>query len=154
MIGNAEGTVAQFRGLVELAKQAKRGGRPALEDPQVRQRLVEIEGYVLSHRYSSYRQLTLAARDQEPGPAGLMNKLVSTNLGQNMANLAFDLIGDAALVSPNAGNMMAGESLGGWVGQYMWSLGIAIAGGTANVQRNVIGERGLGLPRDAAAQRS
>jgi hypothetical protein len=36
----------------------------------------------------------------------------------------------------------------------MYTLGIAVAGGTANIQRNVIAERGLGLPRDAAANRS
>ncbi len=41
-----------------------------------------------------------------------------------------------------------------WVAQYMYSLGIAVAGGTANIQRNVIGERGLGLPRDYYADRS
>ena len=41
-----------------------------------------------------------------------------------------------------------------WLSQYMYSLGIAVAGGTANIQRNVIGERGLGLPRDSWANRS
>jgi hypothetical protein len=41
-----------------------------------------------------------------------------------------------------------------WLSQYMYSLGIAVAGGTANIQRNVIGERGLGLPRDHYADRS
>ena len=41
-----------------------------------------------------------------------------------------------------------------WLNQYMYSLGIAVAGGTANIQRNVIGERGLGLPRDHYANRS
>ena len=45
---------------------------------------------------------------------------------------------------------MMPQSNAGWIGQYMYSLGIAVAGGTANIQRNVIAERGLGLPRDAA----
>ena len=68
--------------------------------------------------------------------------------------ISLDLIGDVGLLAPTPANAMAGEGLGGWIGSYMWSLGIAIAGGTANVQRNVIAERGLGLPRDAAANRS
>ncbi len=148
MIGNSEGTSAQFAGLLQLARTALRGGRPAIEDPVVRQELARIEGYVASHRYSGYSQLTLAAHDQDSGPMGMMNKLLSTNIGQKLAQLAFDLVGDTALLAPGARNVMAGQGFGGWIGQYMWSLGIAIAGGTANVQRNVIGERGLGLPRD------
>ena len=83
-----------------------------------------------------------------------MNKLMSTNLGQEMAKIALDLVGDDGLLEPTERRLGAPRENGQWIGQFMWSLGTAVAGGTANIQRNVIGERGLGLPRDAAAQRS
>ena len=156
MIGNATAAVSTFRSVVKLAKQRQLNGRPATEDPAVRQRLAEIEGYVLSHLYSSYRQLTLAARDQDAGTAGMMNKLYSTNLGQMISKLAYDLIGEEGLEAPPTAETMniRPRGSGAWVAQFMWSLGIAVAGGTANIQRNVIAERGLGLPRDRAVQRS
>ena len=86
-----------------------------------------------------------------------MTKLHSTNIGQEVAKLAFDLLGDDGMLSTGSDERQMGavpRGHEGWITQYMWSLGVAIAGGTANVQRNVIAERGLGLPRDAAAQRS
>ena len=84
-----------------------------------------------------------------------MMKLISTNIGHDVAKLSVDLIGDDGLMMPGAPSMgMMPQSNAGWIGQYMYSLGIAVAGGTANIQRNVIAERGLGLPRDAAANRS
>jgi len=156
-IGNAAMTEVLFKGLVKLAKEAKRGGRPALEDPSIRQRLASIEGYVASHKYSGYRQLTANLRGEEVGILALMNKLHSTNIGQEVAKLAFDLLESDALVDPASAARLMGvapKSSAGWVGQFMASLGVAIAGGTANVQRNVIAERGLGLPRDWAAQQS
>jgi alkylation response protein AidB-like acyl-CoA dehydrogenase len=79
-----------------------------------------------------------------------MNKLHSTNIGQEVSKIAFDLIEDQALTDPaGAARLMGAPKSGaGWVGQFMSSLGVAIAGGTGNIQRNVIAERGLGLPRD------
>ena len=66
-----------------------------------------------------------------------------------------DLIGEEGLLSAGGAELgQRSSSAQGWIGQYMYSLGIAVAGGTANIQRNVIAERGLGLPRDAAADRS
>ena len=152
MIGDAANALATFQALVSLARRATRDGKPALQDPTIRQRLVQLEGYVRSHQYSGYRQLTKAAKGQDPGRVQLMNKLTSTNIGNEVAKLALDLLGDDGLYEPGERAMGAGPSTNAqWVGQFMWSLGSAVAGGTANIQRNVIGERGLGLPRDAAA---
>jgi alkylation response protein AidB-like acyl-CoA dehydrogenase len=141
----------QFDRLVTLAKTSLRNGRPAIESPDIRQRLIEIEGYVTAHEYSTYRQLTCAARGESPGASATMNKLVTTDIGHLVAQLAIDLIDEDALRAPAPAGGLPGES---WMGQYMSSLSIAVAAGTSNIQRNIIGERALGLPRDFAAQRS
>ena len=76
-----------------------------------------------------------------------MNKLVVTNLGHQIAALAQDLIGDDSLLLPVYGrDRKVGNER--WMNQFFGSLGVAIAGGTSNIQRNIIGERGYGLPRD------
>ena len=151
-IGGSAQTRASLAGLVELAKVATINGQPAIKDPAIRQRLATIEGYVKSHHYAGYRTLTKDAKGEAAGMITMMNKIISTNIGHDVAKLAMDLLGDDGLLSPTGGGM-AGMLAGGqaWISQYMYSLGIAVAGGTANIQRNVIGERGLGLPRDAAA---
>ncbi len=155
-IGAAAMSTAMFDGLVQLAKQSQRGGRPALEDPEIRQRLVALEGYVRAHEYSGYRQLTLSARGEHPGSIRTMNKLVSTNIGSEVAKLALDLLGEDGLLDPDGGRLLGQipDMSRSWISQYMYSLGIAVAGGTGNIQRNVIAERGLGLPRDHYAQSS
>ncbi len=155
-IGNAAMAEVTFRTLVKLAKESEINGRPAIEDPQVRQRLATIEGYMQSHKFSGYRQLTHSLRGEEPGMIGFMNKLNSTNLNQEVSKLALDLLGDEGLLDPEGAGGLMGVPKGaaGWLNLYMSSLGVAIAGGTANIQRNVIGERGLGLPRDYYAQQS
>jgi alkylation response protein AidB-like acyl-CoA dehydrogenase len=156
-IGNAAMTEVLFKGLLKLAQESQRDGRPALQDAAIRQRLTTIESYVQAHKYSGYRQLTANLRGEDGGILALMNKLHSTNIGQEVAKLAFDLLESDALTDPASAARLLGiapKTGAGWVGQFMASLGVAIAGGTANVQRNVIAERGLGLPRDWAAQQS
>jgi alkylation response protein AidB-like acyl-CoA dehydrogenase len=153
-IGSSAQTTALFDGLVRLARQTTRRGRPALEDPEIRQRLAALEGHVRAHQYSGFRQLTRDARGQDPGILALMNKLVSTNIGHEVARIALDLLGDEALLAPGEREGVVPRGGAGWLAYAMGSLGSAIAGGTSNIQRNIIAERGLGLPRDPAAERS
>lgn len=147
-IGSADGLGNQFRKLVELAKEMGRIG-----DPLVRDRLAEIEGRVLSHRYSSFRLFSCAAAGDDPGPVQLMMKLLLTEIGHDMALLAQDLIAEHGMVEPEGAGGRGPRGPRGpnkWLDQIMGSLGNSIAGGASNIQRNIIGERGLGLPRDLA----
>ena len=146
LIGGSQITRRTFDGLVMLARALVVHGRPAIQDPVVRSRLAELEARLLANECQGYRLLTLSARGEEPGLAGLVMKLASTTLGHDIAKLALDVIGDRALLAPGEPNAPA---MGMFGTAYMWSLGVLIAGGTANIQRNIIAERGLGLPRDA-----
>lgn len=150
-IGNASSSRALFDKLVELARSTLLNGKPAIEDAQIRERLLVLEGYVASHVYSSYRQFSMTAHGQSSGIVGSMNKLVSTQIGHEVSRLARDLMGDALLLAPPPeGTRGAGREK--WNNQFFGSLGVAIAGGASNIQRNIIAERGLGLPRDNAGQ--
>lgn len=156
LIGDPRYLRNSFDALVELARRSSRDGRPAIEDPHVRQRLAEIEGYVASQEYSGLRQLSAALRGEEAQALLpiLMNKLYSTDTGQRITRLAFDLLGADGLVAPGPAEYeMASQARtsGGWVAQYMFAIANSIAGGASNIQRNIIGERGLGLPRDQRA---
>jgi alkylation response protein AidB-like acyl-CoA dehydrogenase len=86
----------------------------------------------------------------------MVNKLYNSDLGEDLVRMGYDLIGDAGLEAPED-SAWTGISGGGpgadWVDRYLFQLAGAIAAGSSNIQRNVIGERGLGLPRDLRAPR-
>jgi len=154
-IGSTRGTQATLDALIKLAQHSEIDGKPAIQDREVRQRIAQLEGHVLAHKYSGYRQLSKDAKGEDAGILNLMVKLISTNISDSVSKISLDLIGDLGMLSCGKDGY-ASQSKGGpdWINRYMYSLGIAVAGGTANIQRNVIAERGLGLPRDAAADRS
>jgi alkylation response protein AidB-like acyl-CoA dehydrogenase len=142
-IGSADGLGNQFKKLVELAQEVGRS-----KDLIIRDKLAEIEGFVMAHRYSSFRLFSCAAAGEEPGPIALMMKLALTECGHEIALLAQELIGENGMIEPaSAGTRGRGPEK--WLDQIMGSLGNSIAGGASNIQRNIIAERGLGLPRDA-----
>jgi len=153
LIGDSTGARMAYDAVVELAKQVERNGRPALQDHGVRQRLAEAAGYVAAQEWSVARMLTAIHENEDAKALSelLMAKLFSTDTQQRLAKLALDLIPEDGLREPGGEDVVMGIkpfTRGRWVSHYMFSLAGAIAGGTSNVQRNIIGERVLGLPRD------
>jgi alkylation response protein AidB-like acyl-CoA dehydrogenase len=149
-IGNTGRALEQLESLLRLARKTTLDGRPALENAALRERLAALQGLALAHKYSGFYQLSCEVAGKDPGVIALMNKLLFTNFGHEVAQLAVELLGSEGLLAPDArSGARTGQAK--WLNQFLGSLGIAIAGGTSNIQRNIIAERGLGLPRDAAA---
>ncbi|MDP6977164.1 MAG: acyl-CoA dehydrogenase family protein [Myxococcota bacterium] len=155
MIGGATQTLTYWDRLMRLAERTQKDGRRALDDPRVRDRLAVIEGYVRAQEFSAYRQLSKAAKGEKAGIVQSMNKINGTNTGHLIVKLALDLLGDEGLLEPEAFDPVTSPDVNtAWVARYMQTLGAAIAGGTSNIQRSVIAERGLGLPRDRERDQS
>jgi alkylation response protein AidB-like acyl-CoA dehydrogenase len=144
-ISSGAGGRVEFEKLLQLARETLIGGRPAIEEPTVRQRLAEIDGHLVAFEASAWRQLTCAVRGEDPGPVAMMMKLVTTENSHLIARLTLDLLGPDVFCEPPSGQRGLTDT---GMGQYYGSLGYSVAAGASNIQRNVIGERALGLPRD------
>ena len=145
LIGNASFARRTFDGVVMMAQAVEIRGRRAIDDPMFRSRLVDLEARLLAAEYNGHRLLTASARGEDPGLAGMVPKLHSTTLAYDLSKLAMDLTSDRGCLYPGEPNAPA---MGMFGTAYMWYYGLALGGGAPNIQRNVIAERGLGMPRD------
>jgi alkylation response protein AidB-like acyl-CoA dehydrogenase len=118
----------------------------ATRDPGWRQRLAQsfIETEIL--RLLAYRQVTEMMRRGQPGPEGSYLKLVWSETDLRMKELAIDMEGPYAALARTSPHAVDG---GRWEYEYLWSRAATIYAGTSEVQRNVIAQRVLGLPRGA-----
>jgi len=156
LIGNPNMMRHVFNDLLDLARRTIRNGHPAIEDSSVRQRLAEIEGWVRTAETSNMRQFTASIRGEmlKVMRPMMMNKLFTTDTLQMIQRCAYDLLGADGMLAPAEEDIEGWKrktSSSGWVEAYIFSLGPAIAGGASNIQLNIIGERGYGLPRDIRA---
>lgn len=142
--GNATTQYAQFEQefwrLVELARD-----RGKLDDPIWRERLAWAYSNVEVMRYGGLRLLNALANGKDPGAgaSASANKIRWTEYERRLAELALELVGADAL------EVGDGYKLSGWQQTFLHTRTHVIWGGTAEIQRNIISERELGLPKEA-----
>jgi len=140
---DAGAAVGNAASLMELAKQSQRLGKTAADDPVIRDAIMKLmirqEGF-----RQNQRRIGVQALNDHPMRIPLQFKLVATEMSQDIAQLAYEIEGAASSLYVNDAQAPAG---GQWQLAYMNSFGVTIAAGANEVQRNILGERVLGLPK-------
>jgi alkylation response protein AidB-like acyl-CoA dehydrogenase len=116
----------------------------SFDDPLVADQLVDAYVKLRVLRLHNWRTMTRLARGIEPGPESSVVKLAWTDMTQQLSDAALSVVGDA---SPLWAGADGDPGRGRWQRQWLWSKASSIAGGTSEIQRTIIGDRILGLPR-------
>ena len=129
--------------LIEYAKQTVRDGEPLFKMPLVRNRLTDLFIEAQAVRLLAYRVLSLQNSGRDVSYEVSMSRLGGSLLQQHVAGAAMDILGPLGLLDP--GSKWA--PLSDFRREYLYSLGATVGAGTAEIQRNIIATRGLGLPK-------
>ena len=144
----APANTAQTRinALIELMKNETADGARLIDNSVYRDRLMKIQGKVMAMRCNELRVLSARLNaGQDPGLSRMITKLEGTELRHDLEGLAIDVMGEIGLAYEDNPHLRGG---GSWQRDYMYFLGLIIGGGTSQIQKNIISERGLGMPRE------
>ncbi len=130
--------------LIELSRTLHRNGRPAAQDPLIRQKLAQCYAEIAIMRLNQMRAFSRISATGVPGPEGSIQKIFWSELNQRFQQVAQELLGPyGQLGAPDDHAIDKGI----WSYGYLRSRGNTIEAGTSEIQRNIIGHFVLGLPR-------
>ncbi len=161
--GNTLGRITRFRAafnqLVEVAKRLKRNGHKAIDDPLVRQKLGRIYAELEVARYGALRILTKLEKGAHPGPESSLDKLNVTEFDKRYQELVQEILGPYGQLTEGLPGELPLEVTatngvsGTFAYLFLWSRAGTIYAGSSEIQKNIIGERVLGLPKEVRADR-
>ena len=144
-IGEVTQMFAKLESLKNLVRSTTRQGKPAADDSAVRRRIGEFEAKIAAMKYNGLRYLTKQLRGERLSSETSVNKLHRASLEIEMDDFAVELTGLAGVQLPGSEEAVDG---GRWARSSLGWPSVVIGGGTPNIQRNIIAERILGLPKD------
>jgi alkylation response protein AidB-like acyl-CoA dehydrogenase len=153
---------SQYRRLLEVARVIQRDGKPTIDDPIIRQKLAAIAADIEVLRYTSLRILSRLEKGERPGPESSIAKLHYSELDKRVQETIVDILGPYGqqtdnipaeiALSPDGAAAREGEG-GNWAYRFVFSRAGTIYSGSNQIQKNIIGERVLGLPKEVRADR-
>jgi alkylation response protein AidB-like acyl-CoA dehydrogenase len=147
-LGDPNQAETRFRHIVDIMKSETVDGQRLIDNPIYRDRLLKLQGQMLAMKFNGMRVLSHQAKDEEPGLPRWIVKLNGCELNHQMASMAIDALGELGILYDGSPHL---RDEGMWQQRYMLDLGLIIGGGTAQIQKNMIGERALGLPKEPKA---
>ena len=143
-------TMNRLNLLIDRMKEETINGEKIIKNPAYRDRLIKLQGKVMAFQSNALRVLSAKLnKGQDVKIAGMIQKLVGTELRHELEGFGIDVMGELGTLYENSPNIRDG---GSWQFTYMYYLGLIIGGGTSQIQKNIISERGLGMPREPKTQ--
>jgi len=133
-----------FDRLLDLARGIDRNGRPATEDPLVRQKLAQCYTEIEIMRLNQMRAYSRINQSGVPGPEGSIQKIFWSELNQRFQQIAQEVLGDYGQLTKGA---PGASDDGQWSYNYLRARGNTIEAGTSEIQRLILGHFVLGLPK-------
>ena len=159
--GNSLGRVTRyaiaFSQLVKATKQLKRHGRPLIEDAAVRSKMGKLYAELEVQRYAGLRVLSALNKGDSPGAASSITKLSYTEFEKRYYETALEILGPWGQVMTAREEFEEVDTASGepgtWATAFLWARAGTIYSGSSEIQKNIIGERVLGLPKEVRADR-
>jgi alkylation response protein AidB-like acyl-CoA dehydrogenase len=130
--------------LVDMARRMEKNGRSVTKDPVMRQKLAQLWIDTESLKYTGARAVTRLLKGELPGPEASAGKMMWVETHQRLQELAMEIQGPYSQLARGAAAAIDG---GVWQYSFLRSRANSIEGGTTEIQKNIIGERVLGLPK-------
>ena len=130
--------------LIDMARRMEKHGRALTKDPVMRQKLAQLWIDTESLKYTGARAVTKLLRGELPGPEASAGKMMWVETHQRLQELAMEIQGPYSQFTRGAAAAIDG---GMWQHSFLRSRANSIEGGTTEIQKNIIGERVLGLPK-------
>ena len=144
------GTMNRVNSLIDMMKKETINGKKLIDIPVYRDKLMGLQAKVMAFQSNSLRVLSAKINSgQDVKMAGMIQKYYGTELRHELEGFAVDVMGEIGTLYEDSPHL---RDKGSWQFLYMYYLGLIIGGGTSQIQKNIIAERGLGMPREPKVQ--